>query len=297
MDGVLIVNKAKGMTSHDVINKIRRLYGTKQVGHTGTLDPTAEGVLCVLIGRAVKASEYAVEHDKSYIAGLKLGVTTDTGDVTGNVLTTSDTLPDEGAVFEAVSSFKGEISQIPPMYSALKVNGNKLCDLARKGITVEREARTVNIYGISVKSADAQRGEYSLFVSCSRGTYIRTLCEDIGQKLGVGATMSSLVRTESGGFRIEESYTLEDIESMTPEKREAILIDTEKLFSCLEIIRLPDFFARLALVGNEVYLKKIGLSLPEGTRVRLYDSEFFSLGEVREYPDGLAIKPIKKFRL
>ena len=294
--GILILNKPRGFTSHDAVAKIRKLYSTKQVGHTGTLDPMAEGVLCVLVGRAVKASEYAAEHGKSYKAVLKLGIVTDTGDVTGNILRRCTALPDAGTVIAAADSFCGDIMQIPPMYSALKVGGEKLCDLARRGVTVERQARKISVCKIACTPSDPENGEYILDVSCSKGTYIRTLCEDIGEKLGCGATMSSLVRTGSGGFSLSDAHTLEELEAMTPEERYGILRDTEELFSGCPVVRLSEFFARLALCGNEIYLKKIGLDLPVGQRVRLYDSGFFSLGEVREYPDGAAIKPIKKFR-
>lgn len=294
--GILILSKPRGFTSHDAVAKLRRLYSTKQVGHTGTLDPMAEGVLCVLIGRAVKASEYATEHDKSYRAGLKLGIVTDTGDVTGNILRTCEKLPNADEIAAAADSFLGEIMQIPPMYSALKVGGEKLCDLARRGITVEREARPIIVHSISCTPSDPSAGEYILDVSCSKGTYIRTLCEDIGEKLGCGATMSSLVRTKSGDFSLSDAYTLDELEAMTSEERYSVLRETEELFSDCPIVRLPPFFARLALCGNEIYLKKLGAELPVGQRVRLYDSCFFSLGEVREYPDGAAVKPIKKFR-
>lgn len=294
--GILILNKPRGFTSHDAVAKIRRLYATKQVGHTGTLDPMAEGVLCVLVGRAVKASEYATEHGKSYRAGLKLGIVTDTGDVTGNILRTCGALPSSDTVIAAADSFRGEIMQIPPMYSALKVGGEKLCDLARRGVTVEREARKITVYNIACTPSDPENGEYILDVSCSKGTYIRTLCEDIGEKLGCGATMSSLVRIGSGGFSLSDAHTLDELEAMTQEERYGILHDTEELFADCPIVRLPAFFARLALCGNEIYLKKLGLELQVGQRVRMYDSSFFSLGEVKEYPDGAAIKPIKKFR-
>lgn len=294
--GILILSKPRGFTSHDAVAKIRKLYATKQVGHTGTLDPMAEGVLCVLIGRAVKASEYATEHDKSYRAGLKLGIVTDTGDTTGNILRSCDSLPTVDEVISAADLFCGEIMQTPPMYSALKIGGEKLCDLARRGITVEREARPITIHGISCTLVDPESGDYILDVSCSKGTYIRTLCEDIGEKLGCGATMSSLIRTESGGFTLSDAHTLDELELMTLEERYRLLRETEELFFDCPIVRLPTFFARLALCGNEIYIKKLGLDLPVGQRVRMYDSSFFSLGEVREYPDGAAVKPIKKFR-
>lgn len=296
-DGILIVNKPAGMTSFDVVAKIRKLYGTRQVGHTGTLDPMAEGVLVLLIGRAVKASEYAVCHDKTYRAGLRLGITTDTEDVTGKILTRSDKLPSEAEVLASVKSFAGEITQVPPMYSALKVGGEKLCDLARQGKTVEREARPITIYEISCETADEVSGGYILSVKCSKGTYIRTLCADIGAKLGCGGAMSSLIRTETGGFTLSDSHTLAELEALAPEEREALLLPTESIFSSLPAVRLPEFFARLALSGNEIYLSKIGQSFPLGARVRLYDGTFFALGEVREFENGAAIKPIKQFRV
>lgn len=296
-NGILILNKPEEITSHDAVAKIRRLYQTKQVGHTGTLDPMATGVLCVLVGRAVKASEYATDHDKAYRAGLKLGVVTDTGDITGNLLSETEILPSADEVVAAASRFCGKMMQTPPMYSAIKIGGEKLCDLARKGITVEREARPITVYDISCTPVCPEKGEYFLDISCSKGTYIRSLCEDIGKSLGCGGTMSSLVRTASGCFSLKDSYTIEQLEAMTPEERDRILVDTERLFSELSILRLPEFFAKLALAGNEIYLKKIGVSLEFGQRVRLYDDSFFSLGEVRSFPDGLAVKPVKKFRI
>ncbi len=296
-DGILILNKPQGITSHDAVAAVRRLYRTRQVGHTGTLDPMATGVLCLLIGRAVKASEYAADHDKEYRAGLRLGIVTDTGDVTGRVIRTAGSLPSAERVAEIVTSFLGEQSQIPPMYSALKVGGEKLCDLARKGITVEREARAICIRSIGCEPVCPEKGEYRLTLQCSKGTYVRTLCEDIGQALGCGGTMSSLVRLSAGGFSLAQSHSLEELEAMTQEEREGVLLETEQLFSALPIVRLPAFFARLALAGNEIYLKKLGIEAEEGQRVRLYDDSFFSLGEVRAFPDGAAIKPIKKFRM
>ena len=295
--GILIVNKPHGMTSHDVVGKIRKLYGTRQVGHTGTLDPMATGVLAVLVGRAVKASEYAVEHDKTYLAGLKLGITTDTEDIEGNVLSRSESIPDAESVFDILGKFRGNIMQVPPMYSALKRDGQKLCDLARKGVSIEREARPVTVFSLCAETTDEKNGEYLLTVSCSRGTYIRTLCADIGAALGCGAVMSSLSRTRVGNFDIADAVSLDALEQMPLSERFGLLHDTESLFSDLPIIKLSDFFSRLALSGNEIYLKKIGVDLPVGSRVRLYDSSFFSLGEVRDFPDGRAVKPVKKFRL
>ncbi len=295
--GILVVNKPSGVTSHDVVGKIRRLYKTKKVGHTGTLDPMATGVLVLLIGRSVKASEYATEHDKIYKAGLKLGITTDTEDITGALITQSSTLPDKSRVLSVLSEFRGDIMQIPPMYSALKVNGKKLCDLARAGITVEREARQIRIHSLEGMAVDEENGEYTLTVSCSKGTYIRTLCADIGAALGCGGVMSSLQRVKVGDFSLETAVTLEELEKMTDVGRISLLRSTEMLFSELKEVVLPEFFERLARCGNEIYQNKIGSLLPVGERVRLKSrlGDFFALAEVRDFPEGTAIKAIKLF--
>lgn len=297
--GVICVNKPQGITSHTVVNIIRRLYNTKQVGHTGTLDPMATGVLPVMVGRAVKASEYLTAEDKGYIAQMKLGLTTDSGDVTGKILTETNLIPPEDKVIEAAKAFVGNISQTPPMYSALKVNGQKLVDLARKGIEVERKARDIYIKNIDIAPLEAPN-EYELSVECSKGTYIRTLCTDIGDKLGCGGVMTALCRTKSGGFTLENSYTLTEIEEMTFEERVSLLRPIDDLFSDLEEVRLSPFFERLAKCGAEIYLKKIGIKddTPEGKRFRLCgENGFFALGETVIYPDGKAIKPIKQFVL
>lgn len=290
--GAIAINKPAGMTSHDVVNKIRRLYGTKKVGHTGTLDPMATGVLVVLVGRAVKASDLLTNEKKRYRAGLLLGVVSDTEDVTGNVAETGAKIPEKAEVLRAVASFEGEIMQVPPMYSALKRGGQKLVDLARRGITVEREARPVTVYSIS---AEGDGRDYTLDVECSKGTYIRTLCADIGQRLGCGGVMSSLLRTAAGGFDISDALTLEELEKMSADERIAALVPSEKLFPSLDALSLPDFYARLALNGCEIYQKKIKSDFPVGAAVRVYAGrEFIGLGEVGEYPDGTAVK-IKVF--
>lgn len=289
--GVLPVNKPAGMTSHDVVYKIRKLYGTKKVGHTGTLDPDARGLLIILIGRAAKAAEFVTAGKKVYRAGLLLGLTTDTEDTTGNVITQCDNIPSKEAVLATAEKFKGEIMQVPPMYSALKINGQKLCDLARKGITVEREARPVTIYSLT---ADGDGRDYTLDVCCSAGTYIRTLCADIGAKLGCGGVMSALFRTQTGGFDISQSHTLEELGEMSQEKRDALLIPTEKLFEELPKITLPAFYERLAKNGAEIYQKKIGTHFPVGTLVRVCGKDgFFGIGKAENYPEGSAVKIIK----
>ena len=292
--GVVIINKEIGPTSQGVVNRVKRIYGASKAGHTGTLDPMATGVLPVLVERGVKASEFMLTSDKHYVATLLLGVTTDTEDVTGETLTTSDIIPDEAAVLSAIAGFVGEYEQTPPMYSALKVGGKKLCDLARQGIVIEREARVVTIHSITPDRINDR--EYTLDVHCSKGTYIRTLCADIGKALGCGGVMKTLCRASASGFTLEDAHTLDQLENMSETEREACIFPVEYIFRELPEVVLTPFFARLAHSGLEIYLKKIKADLPIGARVRLLDDNgFFALGEVREYNDGLAIKPIRQF--
>ena len=292
--GVVIIHKEIGPTSQGVVNRVKRIFGVKKAGHTGTLDPMATGVLPVLIERGVKASEFMLTSDKHYVATLLLGRTTDTEDVTGETLTETDILPDEAEVMRVISGFVGEYMQTPPMYSALKVGGKTLCDLAREGITVEREPRRVTIHSLTAERINER--EYTLDVRCSKGTYIRTLCADIGAKLGCGGCMKTLCRASASGFTLEDAHTLDRLENMSEAEREACVFPVEHIFRSLPEVRLPEFFARLAHSGLEIYLKKIKVDLPVGARVRLCDENgFFALGEVREFESGLAIKPIRQF--
>ena len=298
ISGVLLVNKHKGVTSHDIVFKIRRLYGTKKVGHTGTLDPMATGVLPVLIGRSAKAAEYLLCEDKKYIAEIKLGITTDTEDVSGTVLTTSERLPTKEEFFEACKKFEGEIDQIPPMYSALKVGGKKLVDLARQGIEIERQARKITIFSIVPSVISEKDGIYKIEVACSKGTYIRTLCADIGAHLGCGAAMSALERTKSGDFVLENAYTIDALEKMSEKERENLLLPPESLFEGAPSVRFSEFFTRIFKSGCEIYQKKINTSFPVGTYVRVYEGdEFLALAEVLEYENGSAIKSKKFFKI
>lgn len=292
--GIVVLKKEEGITSQGAVNRVKRLLGAQKAGHTGTLDPLATGVLPILIGRGVKASEYMLSSDKYYRATLKLGITTDTEDITGAILTECSDIPDEASVFEAIKSFEGEIMQTPPMYSALKVGGKKLCDIARAGGEIEREARKITVY--SIKAEKITDSTYFLDVHCSKGTYIRTLCADIGAKLGCGGVMATLERTRASVFTLDEAHTLAEIEALSETERSSLIIPTERVFEDYEKIRLDPFFARLARCGVEIYLKKIGKSLPIGTHVTLWDEHgFFALGEIREFEDGLAAKPIKQF--
>ena len=296
MSGVLILNKPEGITSHDAVNKLRRIFSTKKVGHTGTLDPMATGVLPILVGNAVKASEYLMSEDKEYIATMVLGIETDTEDTSGVTLKTSDKIPTDDEVIEAVNSFLGDYDQIPPMYSALKVGGEKLYDKARRGEVIEREARRVRVDAIEAKKVSERIWEVRAAVS--KGTYIRTLVADIGKKLGCGGAMGSLLRVKTGDFTLENSYTLEELEKVRDPY--SLLIDTEELFKKYKKAELSDFYLKLALNGAEIYLSRARLcDLELGQRVRMCDSkgEFFALGEVREFQAGLAVKPIKFFNL
>ena len=297
VSGILCIDKPSGFTSHDVVNKLRRLYNTKKVGHTGTLDPMATGVLIVLIGRAVKASEYLMSQKKAYVAGLKLGMTSDTEDISGNILTRAETLPSKDEVFAACRNFVGEIMQIPPMYSALKVNGKKLVDLARSGETVEREARPITVHRLDCECVSEADGDYLLSVECSKGTYIRTLCADIGASLNVGGLMSSLERRENCGFSLDESHTLDEIESLSIEERASLLIPIEKAFSDYTRLDLAPFYANLARNGVKLFASKVAPGASVGEKFAFYESGvFFGVAEAVYNADSeLLLKVLKQF--
>lgn len=301
-DGVLLIDKPDGMTSHDVVGRVRRLFDTRQVGHTGTLDPMATGVLILLVGRAAKASEYVSHDEKSYDATLRLGLRTDTEDTTGRILSVAPAaaLPSDAALDAILPQFRGTIEQVPPMYSALKVNGRKLCDIARRGETVERRPREIEIRSLAATPGRLP-SDHRLSVTCSGGTYIRTLCADIGEALGCGGVMASLRRTAASGYGLSDCHTLDELAALDISARVACLLPVETLFADLEALPLPAFFTRLCRNGCEVYLKKLGLDgrYPSGARLRLYDDRglFFALGEVLDYPSGTAIKMVKLFRV
>lgn len=292
--GILLVNKPSGCTSHDVVNKIRRAYNTKKVGHTGTLDPMATGLLLVLVGKAVKASEYLLAGEKTYVAGIKFGITTDSQDTTGKTLTESTNLPTKEAFESVISKFVGDIKQVPPMYSALKVGGKKLCDLAREGVTLELEPRDITVKYIKLIEFDDDCAKFE--VRCSHGTYIRTLCHDMGQALGCGAAMSSLDRICVDRFDISDSVTLNELENMDDDAKISKLLPVERAFEEYPIVHLPPFYARLFQNGNEIYQKKIKTDFPLSQKLRVYvENEFVALAEIREFEDGTAVYGIKRF--
>ncbi|MBQ3462649.1 MAG: tRNA pseudouridine(55) synthase TruB [Clostridia bacterium] len=229
MNGIIIVDKPQGKTSHDIVYAIRRLTGIKKVGHTGTLDPMATGVLPICIGSATKVADMLTLSDKAYTAEFVLGKTTDTLDAEGEVLTESKVNVTGDEIRAAVMSFVGEIEQIPPMYSAIKQNGKKLYELARQGIEVERKPRKVTINSIDILEINGKT--VTIDVSCSKGTYIRTLCADIGERLGTGAYMTKLRRTKTGIFAISESYTLEELGTLNElGTLKNVLIPIDKIF-------------------------------------------------------------------
>lgn len=211
MDGVLNIDKPRGITSHDVVQRVRRILRIKKVGHTGTLDPEATGVLPVLVGKATKISRFLINSDKEYVATMMLGIKTDTGDSKGTVISeASGPFPSEKEIRSVFEGFTGRIPQVPPMYSAIKVNGMPLYSLARKGIEVERKAREITVYSLDVRNIESTLITFR--VHCSKGTYIRTLVSDIGDALGVGGHLVSLRRIVAGKFRIEDSVSLKELE-------------------------------------------------------------------------------------
>ena len=226
MNGIVIVDKPAGWTSQDVTARLRRVFGTRRIGHGGTLDPMATGVLPVFVGRATRAVEFFEHAEKTYEAVLRLGITTDTEDITGSVLTQQTVQVTGEELEKALASFRGEILQVPPMYSALKVGGQKLCDLARKGVEVERQPRPVTIFLLHCLSFSGDRAV--LQVRCSKGTYIRTLCKDIGQALGCGGCMESLRRTSAGEYTIEEAVPLQTL--LTTDSPERYLRPVDTMF-------------------------------------------------------------------
>ena len=295
--GVLLLDKPAGVTSHDMVGFTRRMFGTRQVGHAGTLDPMATGVLPVMVGRMTKLSSLLSEHDKCYEALLRLGLTTDTGDMTGQILSQSDRIPEQDAVQRTVASFSGPIQQIPPMVSAIKRNGQKLVDLARKGLEVPREPREVMIHSIACFPTD-DPAVYRLNVHCGKGTYIRTLCEDIGRALGCGGTMAALRRTQVDRFSIGQCVTKEKLESTDPNERARYLLGPEQCFPDWPVLTPPPFYAKLLKNGCAVRADKTGLGSERDPHLLLADaSGCFAAAEVVPTDEGPAVKVLALLRL
>ena len=291
INGIVNVYKEKGYTSFDVVAKMRGIMHQKKVGHTGTLDPDAEGVLPVCLGKATKVCELLTDKDKIYETTMLLGVETDTQDISGQIINSADVKVDEIQIKNTINSFVGKIMQVPPMYSALKINGQKLCDLARKGITVERKAREIEIYSIDI--LDIKIPEIKMRVHCSKGTYIRTLCHDIGEKLGCHGCMKSLIRTRVSAFSLEEAHRLSEIE----EKPTAWIMPVDVVFSSFEKAVVSDQAEKLIVNGNRIsqdYLLNMKDSC-KTDRIRFYreDGSFIGIYEYKE--ETFDFKPVKLF--
>ena len=266
-DGVLLINKPMGFTSFDVIAKLRGILKEKRLGHGGTLDPNVTGVLPVFVGRATKAIDLVSRQEKKYTATFKLGLKTDTQDIWGDVLEENAPEKDIEKIKEAVLSFKGESMQLPPMFSAIRINGVRLYDLAREGKEIEREARKIEVFDIVFEGKTENEDEYKFSVFCSKGTYVRTICADIGEKLLCGAVMTSLVRTESMGFKIENCVTLDEVQAYADEGRAQELIrPIEELFSDLPPIFLNE-------KNTHLYKNGVGLDPKRVTGV-IYDTAY-----------------------
>lgn len=286
LNGIILVDKPSDWTSHDVVGKLRGILHERRIGHSGTLDPMATGLLVVFVGRATRAVEFAEADSKEYIAGLRLGVSTDTQDITGNTLKSSNSLPSRAELEQALGAFKGEINQIPPMYSAIKVGGKKLYELARRGESVERKPRKITIDMLDIIGEND--GDYILDVVCSKGTYIRTLCNDIGDALGCGGCMSSLRRVKAGVFSIEQAYTIDEIQAAANNgELDASLISVDRLFSAYPALTVSDTAEKKLCNGNI-----IKLTSPNGIyRVYSQTGAFLLLGEVADNK----LKTIKSF--
>lgn len=311
MDGIINVYKERGFTSHDVVAKLRGILRQKKIGHTGTLDPEAEGVLPVCLGKATKVCDLLTDKDKTYEAVMKLGIVTDTQDMTGNVLAAKKPFETEDRVYSeeekkqriqnAAMSFLGEYSQIPPMYSALKVNGKKLYELAREGKEVERQPRQVTIHELTIEEIDLVQYEVKMTVSCSKGTYIRTLCHDIGEKLGCGACMKSLKRTKVERFIVEESYTLSQIEELVKDGSiEEKLLPVDMVFANLPSIVVGESGSKLIYNGNHFYPKHIEETSDENIteytgNIRVYDWKRVFIGVYEYEVSAKRYKPVKMF--
>ena len=301
-NGIINIYKERGYTSHDVVAKLRGILKQKKIGHTGTLDPEAEGVLPVCLGKGTKLCDMLTDRDKTYEAVLLLGQSTDTQDTTGTVLLKEEVSVSGEQAREAVLSFIGKYEQVPPMYSALKVNGQKLCDLARAGKEVERKARTVEIYDIEILDVCLPR--IRMRVSCSKGTYIRTLCHDIGEKLGCHGCMENLIRTRAGQFSLEDSLTFAQVEALEREGAlEEAILPVDKMFCALPAVTLKKEAAKLGYNGNPFSPEDTDtVGIPSGQKdtagnpdkeVRVYDAEGNFIGIYRQ-ERGL-YRPVKMF--
>lgn len=296
LNGIIIIHKEAGYTSHDVVAKMRGICRQKKIGHTGTLDPQATGVLPVCLGSGTKLCDMLTDKDKEYVAELLLGMETDTQDTTGQVLRESPVEVSEEDVRKAVMSFQGEYHQVPPMYSALKVDGKKLYELARAGKEVERKAREVYIHEIEI--LEMALPVVKMRVACSKGTYIRTLCADIGEKLGCGGTMKSLKRTRVGSFSLEKAVTLAELEKLRDEDRlEEILFPVDSAFAGCPKLHVKQEFSKLVDNGNSFFPNQTAekKTYGPGEWVSVYREDGSFVGVYAYDPERKWYKPVKMF--
>lgn len=286
MNGIILIDKPQEWTSHDVVGKLRGILHERRIGHSGTLDPLATGLLVVFVGRATRAVEFAEADRKEYVAGLRLGMSTDTQDITGRIVSEGSGIPDEPEVRNVLERFKGGLEQIPPMYSAVKIGGKKLYELARKGESIERKPRHITVFGLKITGRSDD--DYILDVVCSKGTYIRTLCHDIGAALGCGGCMSSLRRIKSGVFSIEDAYTISEVQEAADRgEADKLLLPTDTLFAGYPELRVDADDEKKLKNGNV-----ISTAAPDG-RFRVYSEsgEFLLLGDV----NAGKLKTVKNF--
>lgn len=291
MTGIICINKDKDITSFGVVAKVRGITREKKAGHTGTLDPMATGVLPVMLGGATRFLDYLPDSDKGYRAGFMLGKTTDTLDITGAVTGEYEVSVTDEQVRNVLEKFRGVISQVPPMYSAVSVDGKRLYDLARQGIEVERQARQVEIKKLEL--VDCENGEYTIDVVCTKGTYIRTLIDDIGRELGCGAVMTGLTRTLAMGFTLEDSVTLDELQRRRDEELpfDDIVMDIEKMFEPYDRVTVSEAQSKRFSNGGALALERIRKKLTDGIyRVYSPDGLFLGLGECSTEKQELSVK-------
>ena len=286
MNGILLIDKEPDWTSNDVVSKLKGILHERRIGHSGTLDPMATGLLVVFVGRATRAVEFAEGHDKRYTASLRLGTVTDTQDITGNILSQKTADISEEQLSAVLEGFRGEQLQLPPMYSAIKVKGRRLYDIARSGGETERQPRPITVHDISFSGRDGE--DYVIDISCSKGTYIRTLCHDIGEVLGCGGCMSALRRTNAGGFSVSDAHTLAEVQRFADEGRtEELLLPVDSLFSGTNKCTVSSLSEKKIRCGNPVKT-----DAPDGVyRVYSVTGEFLMLGRAEH---GM-MKTIKSF--
>ncbi len=293
MNGFVYVDKPEGITSFVVSAKIRRLFGIKKAGHTGTLDPMATGVLPIAIGHATRFIELIPSHDKAYRAKFILGKTTDTLDITGRVTGEYEVNCNKDDVENVIADFRGEIEQIPPMYSAIKKDGVRLYDLARQGIEIERESRKVTIYALGLVSYCEDTAEYEIDCECSSGTYIRTLIADIGEKLGCGATMTSLRRTKANGVSIDKCYTFQELEKLRDEGNIEKALESVDSLVVYDKIKVTQAQAKRFSNGGELDCSRFGGKKKPGLyRVYSQEGQFLGVGEIDENITQLSVKRV-----